>query len=199
VEEDEDVTGLLAQWKQEMASGQDHIEDVALLDEWRRDAADTTDRTHAEVREVFGDRALARPSRARRPHGGEGRRLDPSQRRLMRRAVFFIDVRDRIPVAVLDDEQVRRVAEHWAELVDGDLDRARSWWAAGINPLDQSVAELIEARVQPEDLAVQVDGRTLLEHFRSGERDKSGRWCAHEASRARILGRVSERASLSAG
>lgn len=107
----------------------------------------------------------------------------------MRRAVFFIDVRDRIPVAVLDDEQVWRVAEHWAELVDGDLDRARSWWAAGINPLDQSVAELMEARVRPEDLAVQVDGRTLLEHFRSGERDKSGRWCAHEASRARILGR----------
>jgi hypothetical protein len=79
----------------------------------------------------------------------------------MRRAVFFIDVRDGIPVAVLDDEQVRRVVEHWAELVDGDLDRARSWWAAGINPLDQSVAELIEARVQLEDLAVQIEGRTL--------------------------------------
>jgi hypothetical protein len=135
----DDVAGLLAQWKLELAVAPKEVEEVALLDQWRRDAAGTADRVDAEVREVFGDAALAR-------------RL------------------------------ARRVAERWVELVRGDVREARAWWAAGINPLDQSVAELIEEHVRPEDLAIRVDGRSLLEHFRSGEYDKSGRWCARQAS-----------------
>jgi hypothetical protein len=140
-----------------------------------------------ELRQVFGAQAPRRGSQERTRPGRQGSRRWPNPRRT-NRLEFFDDVRGRVPVLALGDEDVWRVADQWTELVHGDLERARAWWAAGFSPLDQSVTELIQEGVQPEDLAVRVDGRTLLEHFRSGEFDKSGRWCAHQASRAGCSG-----------
>src|SRR5689334_18085740 len=131
MDENRDVAGLLAQWTLEMTSGQAHAEDVALLDEWRRDAALDAVHVEAEVREVFGDEALARPPRARHRLGSKRRQRDLAEGQLLHRAGFFREVRDRIPPAALDDDQVRRVAAHWADLVHGDLEKARAWWAAG--------------------------------------------------------------------
>lgn len=95
MDENRGVAGLLAQWKLEMTSGQAHADDVALIDEWRRDAAQGAVHAKAEVREVVVDEALARPPRGWHRVGSKRRQVDPTEDRLVHRAGFVMEVRDR--------------------------------------------------------------------------------------------------------
>jgi hypothetical protein len=71
----------------------------------------------------------------------------------------------------------------WVSLTNYDLDLAKSWWDAGIDPLDlKRIADLSEHGLRPRDLVITIDGRTILEQLRRGS---SVEWCIQAAKWAR--------------
>lgn len=69
------------------------------------------------------------------------------------------------------------VAATWMSLTKHDLDLAKSWWDAGIDPLDlELITTLSEQGIFPRDLVVRVGKRTILEHLHSGTPVE---WCVN--------------------
>jgi hypothetical protein len=69
------------------------------------------------------------------------------------------------------------VAATWMSLTKNNLDLAKGWWDAGINPLDlEQITALSEHGIHPRDLVVRIGKRTILEHVRRGT---SVEWCVN--------------------
>lgn len=74
-------------------------------------------------------------------------------------------------------------AATWAKLTNYRLDVAQRWWDAGISPTALAqVVELITEGLNPADLALRVQGRTIAEHLARGS---SVRWCLMAAGWAK--------------
>ena len=65
----------------------------------------------------------------------------------------------------------------WLSLTGHNLELAKSWWGAGINPLDlEQIAALAKHDLRPRDLAIRIGQRTIYEHIRRGT---SVEWCVN--------------------
>lgn len=70
-----------------------------------------------------------------------------------------------------------QVVGTWASLTKHDVDLAKSWWEAGIDPLDlEQITDLSKLGLHPRDLVVTIGGRRILEHLRRGS---SVKWCVN--------------------
>lgn len=65
----------------------------------------------------------------------------------------------------------------WLSLTNHNLDLAKSWWDAGINPLGlEQIIAIAEHGLRPQDLAVRIGQRTILEHIQRGT---AVEWCVN--------------------
>lgn len=61
------------------------------------------------------------------------------------------------------------VAAVWMSLTNHNLDLAKKWWEAGIDPLDlEQIAALSKHGIHPRDLVVRIGRRIILEHLCGG-------------------------------
>ena len=158
---------LRDQWLREMDSSP--TDDAKLVAEWSREARQQkVDRTAelAELRtRLFGYRRRSMPTRRNR--GNERHRAT-----ILKQFHYWIDQRVDRGHAMRAPADLVRV---WAELTDYDLELAKRWWNAGVYPLGTGqVRELIWHGLNPGDLAVVIQGQTILEHLQSGT---SVTWC----------------------
>jgi hypothetical protein len=69
------------------------------------------------------------------------------------------------------------VAATWMSLTNHNLDLAKSWWDAGIGPLDlEQITALSEHGIHPRDLVIRIGRRTILDHLSQGT---SVEWCVN--------------------
>ena len=69
------------------------------------------------------------------------------------------------------------VTAMWTNLAKCDLDLAKSWWNAGIDPLNlEQITNLARHNFHPRDIVIRINGRTILEHLGRGA---SIEWCVH--------------------
>ncbi|MGH3801856.1 MAG: hypothetical protein ACRDTD_17330 [Pseudonocardiaceae bacterium] len=159
-------------------------DDEALLNSWIREreaekGVSPEEQLAQQVSEEVRQRQREREQEIRYL---AGRPIEPSAKRRSRRQVgrprpefrrasmeaFEEAIKERFEGSgEVPDELIGTAAYQWFEFTPG-LDVATAWWASGVNPLDVRFTDLLRAGARPEDLAVVVDGRTLLEHFRSG-------------------------------
>lgn len=66
-------------------------------------------------------------------------------------------------------EEVAELAEAWVALTKYDVDLARRWWTAGVDPGNpRQLVSAITAGFRIEDLGEVVKGRTIAEHLQAG-------------------------------
>jgi hypothetical protein len=159
-------------------------DDEALLDRWIREreaekGVSPEEQLAQQLREEIRQRQRERKQEIRDLDGWP---IEPSAKRRSRRQVsrprpelrrasmeaFEEAIKERFgDSAEVPDKLIETAAYQWFEFT-ADLEVANAWWDAGVNPFDVRFTDLLRAGARPEDLAVLVDGRTLLEHFRSG-------------------------------
>jgi hypothetical protein len=169
---DED-DALREQWLVEQRASEPSADEAALVDQWRTELDDQARLQEQEVRQFLGTGTVLR----HRPAPRSGRRGPGRARRDWDQVDdeyedFYFGpylqlISQRVRDAGLDRDQIRVIAERWSAVTNG-IGEAHAWWTAGISPLDERFEALIEMGLRPADLALVVDGRTVLQHLRTG-------------------------------
>ncbi|WP_435062255.1 hypothetical protein [Amycolatopsis thermoflava] len=157
----DDADVLRMQWLAELRAEKAASEEEAVAAQWRAEA----------------NRLRPRRRDSRRPTR-QGSRAAGVER-------FESALAEFLGGAAVPGDVLRIAAENWVVLVGGRLDTAREWWASGISPFDDSVWELHLKGVRPDDLGRRWQGKSLLQHFRSGVPAER---CAELALRLRLGG-----------
>lgn len=162
---DEDEQALLA-WLRDGATGEGDVDDIPAV---FGDSSTPTQDLEEELRSLglnyLERQAIRHPRRSR----GNSERY---KRTNLIRFGWYID-----QIVDWTDNSVSRgqVIAAWVALSKGDIDVARRWWEAGIDPCKLSAArELMEEGLHPRDLAICINSKTIAEHLKSGS---SIKWC----------------------
>lgn len=163
----DDESALLAQWQQE-AQIERHDETEQILRTWGFDPKQR--------------RALLRSRHAGRDRARRGRDDGvPYQDTIVKQYAYYI--KERVADWNGTGPSPAEAAATWAKLTKYKIDDAKRWWDAGVHPLalDQ-ITELMLAGLEPADLAIRVQQRSIAEHLARGS---SVAWCLHAARSSR--------------